>query len=52
MVWMQVQKKKMWEDVQPELRTNEICQAAYQGHVMMTSQGPVTAATLSNSGIT
>ena len=48
---MQVQKKKIWEEVQPKLRTNESRQAAYQGHVMMASQGPVTAATLSNSGI-
>ena len=51
LTWMQVQKRKMWEEVQPELRTNESRQAAYQGHVMMTSQGPVTAATLGNSGI-
>ena len=48
---MQVQKKKIWEAVQPDLRTNEDKQVIYKGTVMTTGAGPVTAQTLANASI-
>lgn len=33
-------KKKIFETVQVDLRTNEECVACYKGKVMMTSKGP------------
>lgn len=46
-----VQKKKLWEAVQPDLKTGEDCTAAYKGAVMHTSAGPVTAKTLAKANI-
>eukprot|EP00882_Tetradesmus_deserticola_P012488 GHRQ01013234.1.p1 GENE.GHRQ01013234.1~~GHRQ01013234.1.p1 ORF type:complete len:191 (+),score=103.93 GHRQ01013234.1:87-575(+) len=46
-----VQKKKLWEAVQPHLKTGEDCVAAYKGAVMTTSAGPVTAKTLAKANI-
>ena len=48
---MQVQKKKIWEAVQPDLRTNEDKQVIYKGTVMTTGAGPVTTQTLANASI-
>eukprot|EP00887_Chlorella_sp_A99_P006267 scaffold3.g6267.t1 len=47
----QVQKKKMWEAVQPLLRTRDDGVAAFDGTPMLTSAGPVTAATLTGATI-
>ena len=46
-----VQKKKLWEEVQPELKTDGGRVAGFKGHAMTTSAGPVTAATLAGAGI-
>ncbi|DBA72976.1 TPA: hypothetical protein ACH3X2_009922 [Trebouxia sp. C0005] len=46
-----VQKKKIWEAVQPHLKTNEQKQVVYKGTVMTTGAGPVTAPTLANANI-
>lgn len=46
-----VQKKKMWEAAQPDLKTDAGRVAGYKGAAMMTSAGPVTAATLSDANI-
>jgi methionine--tRNA ligase beta chain len=46
-----VQKKKIWESVQPDLKTNGSKQATYRGHLMMTSAGPVVAASLTDASI-
>jgi len=48
---MQVQKKKIWEAVQPHLKTNEQRQVVYKGTVMTTGAGPVMAPTLANANI-
>lgn len=48
---MQVQKKKIWEGVQPHLKTNDQRQVVYKGTVMTTGAGPVMAPTLANSNI-
>lgn len=47
----QVQKKKLWEAVQPLLRTDGGCVAAFDGQPMLTSAGPVTAASLADATI-
>ena len=47
----QVDKKKMWEEVQPLLRTDGGRVAGFAGRPMQTSAGPVTAATLSEASI-
>ena len=46
-----VQKKKIWEGVQPELLTTATGAAAYKELPMLTSAGPVTVATLFNGHI-
>lgn len=46
-----VQKKKLWEAVQPDLKTSADKVAGYKGSVMMTSAGPVTAKTLAAANI-
>lgn len=48
---MQVQKKKIWESVQPDLKTNEDRQVVYKGTLMVTGSGPVTADSLANASI-
>ena len=47
----QVQKKKMWEAVQPLLKTDEGRVAGFNGQPMLTSAGTVTAATLAGATI-
>lgn len=47
----QLQKKKYWEACQPLLKTDGACVAQFEGKVMMTSAGPVKAATLANASI-
>ena len=46
---MQVQKKKIWEAVQPDLKTNGRREVVYKGAVMTTGAGPVMAPTLANA---
>lgn len=48
---VQVQKKKIWESVQPDLQTNADRQVVYKGTVMTTGAGPVTAHSLANAKI-
>ena len=48
---MQVQKKKIWEGVQPHLKTNDQRQVVYKGTVMTIGAGPVMAPTLANANI-
>lgn len=46
-----MQKKKMWEEVQPNLRTTADKLAAFKDQIMMTSQGPVMTETLVDGNI-
>jgi hypothetical protein len=46
-----VQKKKLWEAVQPDLKTSGDRVAGYKGATMNTSVGPVTAKTLATANI-
>jgi len=46
-----VDKKKLWEGIQPDLRTTGERVATYKGVPMMTSAGPVTAASLAEASI-
>lgn len=46
-----VQKKKMWEAIQPELKTDDAGAATHKGNTMLTSCGPVTAPTLQGASI-
>lgn len=48
---VQVQKKKIWELVQPDLQTNSDRQVTYKGTVMNTGAGPVVASSLANAKI-
>ena len=48
---MKVQKKKLWEGVQPDLKTDDSKVAGYKGLPMLTSAGAVTAPTLSKANI-
>ncbi|GAB4822132.1 hypothetical protein N2152v2_009178 [Parachlorella kessleri] len=47
----QLQKKKIWEAVQPLLKTDGERVAGFQGRPMLTSAGPVTASTLAGANI-
>ena len=47
----QVQKKKVWEAVQPELRVLDSRVASWKGSEMVTTAGTVTAASLAGGGI-
>ncbi|KAK2080258.1 hypothetical protein QBZ16_000111 [Prototheca wickerhamii] len=47
----QVQKKKIWEAVQPLLRVNAQGVATVAGEAMVTSAGPLTAPTLIDAAI-
>lgn len=47
----QVDKKKMFEEVQPLLRTDGARVAGFNGQQMMTSAGPVTVASLAEARI-
>lgn len=45
-------KKKVWEQVQPDLRTNDQCVATYKGAAFeVAGKGVCKAQTMSNSGI-
>ncbi|KAJ0246612.1 hypothetical protein HA466_0171230 [Hirschfeldia incana] len=46
-----VQKKKMWEAVQPHLKTDDSCVSMLKEHLMRTSSGLVTSNTLKNANI-
>jgi aminoacyl tRNA synthase complex-interacting multifunctional protein 1 len=47
-----VAKKKIWEKVQPELRTNDACEATFGGGARLVSvAGAVTCASLKGGGI-
>ncbi|XP_065863050.1 uncharacterized protein [Euphorbia lathyris] len=47
----QIQKKKVWESVQPHLKTNDSCVAMLGGHLMRTSAGVVVCTSLKNANI-
>ncbi|KAK2649882.1 hypothetical protein Ddye_017371 [Dipteronia dyeriana] len=47
----QIQKKKIWELVQPHLKTNASCVAMLGEDLMLTSQGAVVCASLKNANI-
>ena len=47
----QVQKKKIWEELQPMLLTDDSRVAGFNGVRMLTSAGPVTSATLTAAHI-
>ena len=47
----QVQKKKIWEELQPKLRIDDSKVAGFNGVPMLTTSGPVTAATLTGANI-
>lgn len=44
-------KKKIFEAVQPDLRTNEQLVACYKGVPLMTSAGPVTVQSVAGASI-
>lgn len=45
-------KKKVWEQVQPDLRTDDQCVATYKGAAFeVAGKGVCKAQTMSNSGI-
>ena len=52
-VWSlrQVQKKKIWEELQPMLLTDHSGVAGFNGVPMLTSAGPVTSKTLTAAHI-
>ena len=45
------QKKKLWEAVQPLLRTDGDATACFRDALMLTSAGPVRASSLANASI-
>ncbi|KAF3451110.1 hypothetical protein FNV43_RR07199 [Rhamnella rubrinervis] len=47
----QIQKKKIWEFVQPHLKTDDCCIAMLGEHVMRTSAGVVLCTSLKNASI-
>ncbi|XP_058092729.1 uncharacterized protein LOC131239181 isoform X1 [Magnolia sinica] len=47
----QVQKKKIWESIQPHLKTTDSCVAVLGGHPMRTSAGVVVCRSLKNANI-
>lgn len=46
-----VQKKKLWEAVQPLLKTDGEATARFREAVMLTSAGPVRATSLKNANV-
>jgi hypothetical protein len=46
-----VQKKKLWEAVQPDLKTSEDRVANYKGFPMTTAAGPISCKTLTSASI-
>lgn len=49
--FLQVQKKKIWELVQPHLKTDASCTAMLGEHLMQTSTGVVVCKSLKNANI-
>lgn len=49
--FLQIQKKKIWEALQPDLKTDGDRVAIWQGHPMRTSAGAVTADSVAGGGI-
>jgi aminoacyl tRNA synthase complex-interacting multifunctional protein 1 len=47
----QIAKKKTWEELQPQLKTNDDCVATFNGVPMMSSAGAVRCATLTKANI-
>lgn len=47
----QLQKKKIWEGIQPELKTSEECVVVFQGKPMRTSSGVVTCQSLKGANV-
>lgn len=50
-VMVQIQKKKIWEGIQPLLKTTEECAAIFQDKPMRVSTGIVTCATLKSGNV-
>ena len=48
---VQIQKKKIWEELQPSLKTDQDGVAEFDGLHMLTSAGAVRAATLTGASI-
>lgn len=48
---IQVQKKKIWESIQPLLKTTEECAAVFQDKPMRASTGIVTCASLKGGNV-
>ncbi len=46
-----IDKKKMWEALQPHLKTDASRVATFKGLAMMTGSGPVTADSLASGSI-
>eukprot|EP01023_Acetabularia_acetabulum_P069050 TRINITY_DN990_c0_g1_i6.p1 TRINITY_DN990_c0_g1~~TRINITY_DN990_c0_g1_i6.p1 ORF type:complete len:263 (-),score=57.61 TRINITY_DN990_c0_g1_i6:70-858(-) len=46
-----VQKKKMWEALQPDLKTSESGEAQWKEQTMMTANGPVQSSKIMNGNI-
>ena len=44
-------KKKMWEALQPHLRTDDACVASFKGRTMLTDVGPVACDSLKGASI-
>lgn len=47
----QLQKKKVWEGIQPELKTSEDCVVIFKGKPMRTSTGFVTSMSLKGANV-
>jgi methionine--tRNA ligase beta chain len=47
----QVQKKKIWESIQPLLKTTEECAAVFQDKAMRASAGIITCASLKGGNV-
>ena len=47
----QVDKKKLWEKVAPDLATDGDAVATWQGHALVTSAGPCTAMTIKGGAL-
>lgn len=47
----QLQKKKVWEGIQPELKTSEDCVVIFKGKPMRTSTGFVTSKSLKGANV-
>lgn len=47
----QLQKKKIWESVQPLLRTTEECVATFEDRPLRAAAGPVTCASLKGANV-